>query len=319
MSRPLRVESEGGLYHVLNRGNYRSAIFRSDKTKAAFLKCLGEACEKTGWLIHAWCVMSNHYHLAIETPEANLVEGMRWLQGTFSTRFNRLRRQQGHLFQGRYKSLVVESGAVLGALCHYIHLNPVRARLCSVEQLPQWRWSSASWLFEPKKRPAWSRAEDALEWAGGLRDTPAGRRKYRDYLQWLSEDDSQQKALRFESMSRGWVIGTKGFRKELIKENRKMAALRELGDDEAAEAREAAWQETLQELLGKLGRNRRDLRRDGKFAEWKVAVAAAMKQRSTVTNRWLSENLAMGSLHEVSRQVAAWTRQPDRKLLQQLR
>lgn len=312
------MESEGGLYHVLNRGNYRSAIFRSDKTKAAFLKCLGEACEKTGWLIHAWCVMSNHYHLAIETPEANLVDGMRWLQGTFSTRFNRLRRTQGHLFQGRYKSLFVEPGGGLGALCHYIHLNPVRVRLCTVDQLKHWRWSSASWLFEPKQRPGWYRAEDALEWAGGLRDTPAGRRKYRGYLQWLSEDEPQQKALRFESMSRGWVIGTKGFRKELIKENRKMAALRELGDDEAAGAREAAWRETMQEMLGKLGRNRRDLRRDGKFADWKVAVAAAMKQRSTVTNRWLSENLAMGSLHEVSRQVAAWSRRPDRKLLQQL-
>lgn len=319
MARPLRLESEGGLYHVLNRGNYRSAIFRSDQTKAAFLKCLGEACEKTGWLIHAWCVMSNHYHLAIETPQANLVEGMRWLQGTFSTRFNRMRRSQGHLFQGRYKSLVVESGEVLGALCHYIHLNPVRARVCPVEQLPQWRWSSVSWLFNPKQRAGWYRAEDALEQAGGLRDTPAGRRKYAEYLRWLGEDEAAQKSLRFEQMCRGWVIGTKGFRKELIKENRNVAALRELGSDEAAEAREEALQETLEELLQKAGRRRTHLRRDGKFADWKVALAAAMKQRTTVTNRWLSENLAMGSLHEVSRQVSAWSGNPDQKLMQQLR
>ena len=93
MARKLRLESEGGVYHVLNRGNYRSDIFRGEKTRAAFLKCLGEACEKTGWRVQAWCLMSNHYHLAVETPRANLAEGMRWLQGTFSTRFNRLRQE----------------------------------------------------------------------------------------------------------------------------------------------------------------------------------------------------------------------------------
>ena len=100
MARPLRMESESGVYHVLNRGNYRTDIFRSDKAKRAFLTCLGEACEQTGGEIHAWCLMSNHYHLAVSTPKANLVEGMRWLQGMFSVRFNRLRNERGHLFPG---------------------------------------------------------------------------------------------------------------------------------------------------------------------------------------------------------------------------
>ena len=108
MARTLRLEAEDGIYHVLNRGNYRADIFRADKTKAAFLTCLGEACGKAGWRVHAWCIMSNHYHLAVETPQGNLVGGMQWLQGTFSTRFNRLRGERGHLFQGRYKSLLVD-------------------------------------------------------------------------------------------------------------------------------------------------------------------------------------------------------------------
>jgi REP element-mobilizing transposase RayT len=82
MARPLRMESEAGVYHVLNRGNYRSDIFRGEKTKQAFLQCLDQACVKTGWQVHAWCLMSNHYHLAVSTPQANLVEGMRWLQGS---------------------------------------------------------------------------------------------------------------------------------------------------------------------------------------------------------------------------------------------
>jgi len=89
--------------------------------KAAFLKCLGEACEKTGWRVHAWCLMSNHDHLALETPQANLVDGIHWLQGTFSMRFNRLRKEQGHLFQGRYKALPVDPGTGLGPLCQNQH------------------------------------------------------------------------------------------------------------------------------------------------------------------------------------------------------
>jgi putative transposase len=82
MARPLRMESEAGVYHVINRGNYRADIFRSEKAKTAFLTCLNEACGQTGWRVHAWCLMSNHYHLAISTPQANLVEGMRWLQAS---------------------------------------------------------------------------------------------------------------------------------------------------------------------------------------------------------------------------------------------
>ena len=197
MARKPRLEFEGAVYHVLNRGNYRSDIFRAEKTRAAFLKCLGEACATMGWRVHAWCIMSNHFHLALETPGANLVEGMQWLQVTFSVRFNRLRKERGLLFQGRYKSLVVDP-AEPGALCQYIHLNPVRAGVCSVEKLAEWPWTSAAWLLNPKERAGWFGAGAALEQAGGLKDTPAGRRKYVEYLAWLAEDEPGRKALGFE-------------------------------------------------------------------------------------------------------------------------
>jgi REP element-mobilizing transposase RayT len=245
MARQLRFEFEDGFYHVINRGNYRSSIFRAEKTKAAFLKCLGEACEKTCWPIHAWCVMSNHYHLALETPGANLVDGMSWLQGTFATRFNRMRKEQGHLFQGRYKSLIVDDGDGLGALSHYIHLNPVRAGICAIAELESWRWSSATWLFNSKLRPRWYDPQTALSAAGGLRDTAAGRRKYGEFLAWLTEDEPARKALRFEQMSKGWAIGTVGFKKDLAKEYREYAAARKAGGEDLAEAKEAALQETL--------------------------------------------------------------------------
>lgn len=306
MARKLRLESEGGIYHVINRGNYRAAIFQQAKTKAAFLKCLDEACAKTGWRVHAWCVMSNHYHLAVETPQANLVDGMRWLQGTFSVRFNRLRNERGHLFQGRYKSLMVDPAEGLGALCHYIHLNPVRAKICSMPQLPEWSWSSLSWLMNPRKRLPWFEPQAALVHAGGLADTAAGRRKYVGYLDWLQEDAPARKALKFESMSSGWAIGSMQFKKQLVDEHREAAAALRKGDSETSNLAEARRQDALAAALHTAGRKREDLIRSGKSEPWKLMLAAELKTMTTATNRWLGENLNLGTLYEVSRKLNAW-------------
>jgi putative transposase len=114
MARKLRLEFPGACYHVINRGNYRADIFATDGAKAAFERCLFEAGTKSGWLLHAFVLMRNHYHLAVETPLANLVSGMQWLQATFANRFNRFRDERGHLFQGRYKALLVEKGTRWG-------------------------------------------------------------------------------------------------------------------------------------------------------------------------------------------------------------
>lgn len=312
------MESEAGVYHVLNRGNYRTDIFRSDKTKAAFLKCLGEACAKTGWVVHAWCLMSNHYHLAVSTPGADLIDGMKWLQGTFSTRFNRMRQERGHLFQGRYKSLLVDPDGGLGPLCHYIHLNPVRAKLRPVSALPAYPWTSLRWLIDPKSRPDWYQPQPALDHAGELTDTSAGRAKYLEYLAWLSEDEPARRAQQFEAMSKGWVIGTTGFAKTMLKEHRGLVGQGRRMAAELKETREALWQEHLTGLLRKLRRNPADLAKESKSAGWKVALAAALKTRTTATNRWLGAALNMGGLHEVSRQVSAWHRQPDPALQKKL-
>ncbi len=318
MARPLRMESESGIYHVLNRGNDRADIFRSDKTKAAFLHCLDEACRKTGWEVHAWCLMSNHYHLAVSTPGANLVDGMCWLQGTFSTRFNRLRAERGHLFQGRYKSLLVDPDGGLGPLCHYIHLNPVRAKLRPVAGLAAYRWTSLPWLMDPKSRPSWYHPQPALDHAGELADTSAGRRRYLDYLAWLAEDEPARKAQRFAAMSKGWVIGTTGFAKTMLKENEKLVGQGRRMAAALQETREALWQEALTVLLRKLRRTPADLAKESKSAGWKVALAATLKARTTATNRWLGANLHLGGLHEVSRKVGAWDRQPDQVLQKKL-
>src|SRR5688572_11197437 len=108
MPRPLRIEYPGAIYHVLSRGDRREAIFLSDADRELFLETLGQACGRGGWQVHAWCLMSNHFHLVVETPRANLAAGMKWFLGTYTQRFNRRHHLSGHLFQGRYKAQVID-------------------------------------------------------------------------------------------------------------------------------------------------------------------------------------------------------------------
>ena len=131
MARKLRVEYAGAVYHVMNRGDRREPIFHDDEDRQEFLSTLGETCGKTGWQIHAICLMPNHFQLVVETPQGNLVAGMKWFLGTYTGRFNRRHKFFGHLFSGRYKSLIVDgSGSgYLKTVCDYVHLNPVRAGL----------------------------------------------------------------------------------------------------------------------------------------------------------------------------------------------
>jgi putative transposase len=134
--------------------------------------------------MHAYVVMGNHFHLAVETPLGNLVAGMQWLQSTFANRFNKLRGERGHLFQGRYKALLVEDGDALGQVCHYIHLNPVRAGIVPISELGRFRHGSYRYLTHPKDRPKSLTFEAALSAAGGLPDRPVGWRLYGKYLEW---------------------------------------------------------------------------------------------------------------------------------------
>lgn len=140
MSRPLRLEYAGALYHVTSRGDGQKDIYLDDKDRKDFLSVLTGVCERFNWTIHAYCLMSNHYHLLIETPDGNLSYGMRQLNGVYTQQFNRTHERVGHVFQGRYKSIIVQKESYLLDLSRYIVLNPVRVRM--VRSVKDWPWSS---------------------------------------------------------------------------------------------------------------------------------------------------------------------------------
>ncbi len=119
MARPLRIEFSGALYHVTSRGDGQEAIYLDDGDRVLFMEVLGEACEQYNWVVHSWCQMTNHYHLLIETPEGNLSKGMRHLNGVYTQRFNRKHQRVGHVFQGRFKAILVEKEAYLLELARY--------------------------------------------------------------------------------------------------------------------------------------------------------------------------------------------------------
>ena len=153
MSRPLRLEIAGGLYHVTSRGDRREDIYHDDADCLAWLAILAQTCERFNWHIHAWCQMSNDYHLIVETVEGNLSAGMRQLNGVYTQNINRRHRRTGHVFQGRYKGILVERDSYLLELSRYVVLNPVRAAM--VKHAHQWKWSSYHATIGAEPRPEW--------------------------------------------------------------------------------------------------------------------------------------------------------------------
>lgn len=140
MARPLRIEYPGAVYHVTGRGNERKAIYRDDDDRLGFLDILADVNDRYHWLCHAYCLMGNHYHLLVETPEGNLSQGMRHVNSVYTQRYNKRYGRSGHLFQGRYKSILIQKDSHLLEVCRYVVLNPVRAGMA--RDPGSWAWDS---------------------------------------------------------------------------------------------------------------------------------------------------------------------------------
>jgi REP element-mobilizing transposase RayT len=295
MARKLRVEYAGAIYHVMNRGDRRELIFMDDADRQRFVETLGEVCAKTGWQVHAYVLMPNHFHWVVETPQPNLVAGMKWLLGTYTSRFNRRHKLFGHLFSGRYKSLIVDgSGSgYLKSVCDYVHLNPARANLVAADApLKNFAWSSwPAYLLARSKRPAWLRVDRLLgEW-GIPKDSPAGRQRLEGALE---ERRGLEEGDEFKPIRRGWCLGEKKFREELLTQMSERMGAEHYGE-ERAETAEALAELIIAEEL-KLGRwQEADLKTRPKGDSVKVALAARLRAETTMTVGWIAERLTMGT------------------------
>lgn len=313
MGRCPRVEYEGAVYHVMSRGNRQEPIFRTDGDHGTFLETLGEACGRTGWRVHAFALMGNHYHLLIETPEPNLVDGMRRLQGTYTKRFNMRNRLRGHLFQGRYKALAVDSaGDYFSTVASYIHLNPARAKCFDLEngRLLDYAWSSYPLYLNPSKRPEWlsvGRTLGNLGWS----DDPSGREEYSRHMQKRVLEIACSKKPgevdeRWAKIRQGWAYGGDGFRSHLqelldgvMEGNRRDSYSGE--PVEKHDEREAAG--LLAEGLEKLGLGSMDLPALKKGDDRKKAIAWVIRKKTCVKNEWIARHLHMGRASNLSRYV----------------
>jgi REP element-mobilizing transposase RayT len=296
MARKLRVEYPGAIYHVMNRGDRREPIFKDDLDRQEFLDTLGEACAKTDWQVHAVCLLSNHFHLVVETPQANLVAGMKWWLATYTGRFNRRHQQFGHLFSGRYKALMVDGSGngYLKTVGDYVHLNPARARLLGREQkLSSYRWSSLRWYLQPRrKRPGWLRVDRLLGEHGIPQDSQAGRREFgrRMELRRAAEDDPAQ----WKAVRRGWCLGDETFRQELLAQMKEQIGEHHYGEERAETEVEQA-EVIVRAGLKRLGWTEADLAARAKGDVEKLKLAVRLRAETSVTVKWIAQRLQMGT------------------------
>lgn len=300
MARKLRVQYPGAIYHLMNRGDRREAIFKDDQDRRCFLETLGQACDKTGWQVHAYCLMLNHFHLVVETPSANLVAGMKWFLGTYTSRFNRRHKLFGHLFSGRYKSLIVDGSGdgYLRTVCDYVHLNPVRAKLLGPEQpLQEYCWSSyPEYLKRAGRRPGWLRADRLLGELGIRRDDVTGRRQF---AQAMAERHGKDQPEEWKPVRRGWFLGTVQLKEQLL-EMMSTGMGKHHGGEEKRETDEQKAQRLVLEELRKRRWTEQDLKRRRKTDPIKVKLAARLRAETVMTLDWVAQRLQMGCRHTVA-------------------
>ncbi|HEY5705731.1 MAG TPA: transposase, partial [Terrimicrobiaceae bacterium] len=305
-------------YHVMCRGDHREAIFRDDQDRESFMEALGEMCARCGTVIHSYVLIGNHYHLLIETPRANLVDGMKWFQGTYTARFNARHRLRGHLFSGRYKGVVIEGDepAYGRMVSDYIHLNPVRAGIVCPEKprLRDYGWSSFPALCGQGKLPSWLAAAEVLSWHHLDWRRSAERRRYERYLQkraqeaW-TESGNRQEAAELAELRQGWALGSQVFRERMsdivdaLMLQRKRASY---AGEELRRHDETAAQRLLDSGLHALGMELPDARQLRQNDRRKQALAWLVKTQTIVGDEWVRQQLDMGDRSNVSRAVSAF-------------
>ncbi len=270
------MEYPGAIYHVMNRGDRREPIFLADQDRELFVAALAEACAKADWQVHAYCLMGNNFHLVVETPKENLVAGMKWFLGTYTARFNRRHKLFGHLFSGRYKSLVVDAASpgYLRTVCAYVHLNPVRAKLLRPEEpLRAYRWSSyPAYLERPGRRAPW----------------------LREFERVMEERRAQDQPEEYGRIRRGWCWGEEAFRQELLARVEERRGASHYGAELQESATEKA-ERLVREELKELDWAEVELATHQKGDRAKLKLAVKLRIETTMTLKWIAARLQMGT------------------------
>jgi len=230
MARPLRIEYPGALYHITSRGNEKKIVFKDDHDRENFLGTLQHVNKRYHWICHAYCLMDNHYHLLIETPDGNLSLGMRQLNGVYTQLFNRRHKRTGHLFQGRYKAILIQKDSYLLEVCRYVVLNPVRARM--VEKLEDWKWSSyRATGGRGKTHPCLTKSWVLRQFSGRKEDA---ERQYRQFVKWGIGEESIWRKVKGQAL-----LGEEGFVEGLMDHLRKHKDVPEIPKSQRYAARPA--------------------------------------------------------------------------------
>ena len=292
MPRPLRIQYKGALYHVISRGDRCEPIFLDDRDRTQFLRTFGQVCEKTAWQTHSYCLLTNHFHLVLETPQPNLSVGMQWLLSTYTQRFNRRHEHWGHLFGGRYKAQVIDgrSPGYLRRACDYVHLNPVRAGIVgSEERLESFPWSSYRAYLQPKLRPWWLRVDRLLGEHGLIEDTAKSRREFERIMKHARLEPGEP-----EPLQQDWKIGAEDFGDWLAD---KLARLGRKGEQprERFETDMALAERLVLEAIRKIGWREIDLAKNPKGDVRKIKIAEQLRNQTPMNYQWIANRLRMGS------------------------
>ena len=315
MPRKIRIEYPGAIYHVMSRGNRREDVFFDDIDRQDFLKTLAEACVKADFVVHAYCLMSNHFHLVVETPNGNLVAGMRWLLSSYTLRLNHRRKLTGHVFSGRYKAILVDGSGngYLKTVCDYVHLNPARANLLgSDDRLLAYPWSSLHWYAAAREyRPSWIRTERLLGAHGIREDGASGRKEFEKRMEWRRRSEAED--AEWEPLKRGWCIGSPEFRKELLAQMENNLGEHHSGELKR-ESAEVKAERIIAEELQRLGWNRSELSLRRKGDPAKLAIGNRLRRETVLTVAAIAEKLHLGSPKSARARLREQTSQKDREL-----
>ena len=284
----------------MNRGDRREPIFKDEADYRRFWDTLGEACNKTGWQVLACCLMPNHFHLVVETPQGNLMAGMKWFLGTYTSRFNRRHKLFGHLFSGRYKALIVDGSGngYLRTVCDYVHLNPARANLLKPGMaLREYLWSTwPAYLKHPRKRPEWLRVDRLLGEYHIPADSAAGRLRLEEALE---QRRGAENGDAFRPIRRGWFLGNDALKQELLAQMSGRTGKSHYGQ-ELRESAEAKAERIVAEELKRLGLGENELNQRRKGDGEKARIARRVRRETVVTLGWIAARLRMGSVSMVA-------------------